>query len=650
MTRFSIGGLGVRRPFGQATTNVNNHLSGSSAHGQAHAHQHKRHGSTSSSSPLYGSGSSSAPSSGNGNGPSVVGSTSTASNGSRRRWPLRAGAVMLRGPGLLLRAPTRLLLATPRGAYKGLRRAGMVAAPVVAAGPQRLFGTSARARRLQQRQQQQQVERDGGVEGDKVGSTGAGVQGQPHGPRQSFTTRLRQRWSSTETRWYPIPISLGAALLVALSLYKKRDGLYNNLDSDSTDSDSRSGRRKPVSESQIKVQGPWQVHVIGALPLRSISRIYGMLNSFELPVWFRTPGYRLYAWFFGVNLDECEPSDLREYRSMSEFFMRRLKDGVRPIADTVLVSPSDGKVVNFGVVEGGRVEQVKGSTYSLEALLNGTGPASDTPTSKSRRPYVAPEHPHKAEPISVNEEEFANINDISYSLDELMGNRPIGPGSSPSFTTEDASLSSSEQHLASTQGPKRSLSTDAKVALEVSSSSSNPTNPKQGHKLFFTVVYLAPGDYHRYHSPTNWVVEKRRHFAGELFSVSPWMAAKLQDLFVLNERVALLGRWKYGFFSMTPVGATNVGSIRVNFDSTLRTNSPLRPITPGTFSEATYAKASTLLGGQPLRKGDEVGGFWLGSTIVLVFEAPEDFEFMIERGEKVKMGQALGEVRRRKQE
>src|ERR1700761_5483711 len=84
-----------------------------------------------------------------------------------------------------------------------------------------------------------------------------------------------------------------------------------------------------------------QVHVLGALPLRNMSRLWGYVNSLELPVWFRPYGFRVYAFSFGCNLDEIEPADLRAYPSLGAFFYRKLKDGVRPVADAVLVSPAD---------------------------------------------------------------------------------------------------------------------------------------------------------------------------------------------------------------------------------------------------------------------------------------------------------------------
>lgn len=78
--------------------------------------------------------------------------------------------------------------------------------------------------------------------------------------------------------------------------------------------------------------------------------------------------------------------------------------------------------------------------------------------------------------------------------------------------------------------------------------------PDSKTALYQCVIYLAPGDYHRFHSPTEWKPEVRRHFVGELLSVSPRVAQWLPGLFCLNERVLYMGEWKHGFFSMTAVG------------------------------------------------------------------------------------------------
>lgn len=55
-------------------------------------------------------------------------------------------------------------------------------------------------------------------------------------------------------------------------------------------------------------------------------------------------------------------------------------------------------------------------------------------------------------------------------------------------------------------------------------------------------------------------------FAGSLMSVNPGVARWIKELFCHNERVVLSGEWRHGFFSLTAVGATNVGSIRIYFD------------------------------------------------------------------------------------
>lgn len=528
-------------------------------------------------------------------------------------------------------------------------------------------------------------------------------QNQQQGDQSSYQTKLSRSWRDTPIKWYPIPILLGAVVLVGVQA--RRNFIAER--------DGKGVGTKIVDENGqvVRMQGPWTVYVIGALPLNAISRAWGWANNLTLPVWFRPFGFKLYSYIFGCNLEEMKDPDLTHYKSLGEFFYRELKEGAREIDDSILVSPADGTVLHFGEIAGRRVEQVKGITYSLDALL---GVTSEPEATENAISGVAEGEEH----ARIDDRQFASVNGIDYTLDELLGDeksksavpdqetvrkrkinwkkfvkasywkswvkRQPAQGSNtmavpPSTTTDsddddddddDDDKGNSEQ-LNKRQGPgDKSKQIDdagvpepdtpevlgryANVAYEMGVGALPPLlrphshgqkGVKEGNKLFFCVVYLAPGDYHRFHSPTNWVAERRRHFRGELYSVSPYMANRLSNLFVLNERVALLGRWRHGFFGMVPVGATNVGSIRINFDKALRTNVGKQRYLAGTYSEASYSATSKLLGGQPLAAGDEMGGFLLGSTIVLVFEAPAEFRFDVKADQKVKVGQRLGDIR-----
>ncbi|XP_071790543.1 phosphatidylserine decarboxylase proenzyme, mitochondrial-like [Asterias amurensis] len=312
-----------------------------------------------------------------------------------------------------------------------------------------------------------------------------------------------------------------------------------------------------------------RINVYKALPFRFTSRLWGQVNSLDVPHMLRKPIYGLYARLFNCNVSEALVEDLTWYQNLSDFFRRELKPGVRPVEQTrSLVSPCDGKVLHFGKVEKGWMEQVKGVTYTLQGFL--------------------------------------------------------GPNIRGQPQTETAN-----------EIPEHDYQTSLSI--------------RPGNSLYQCVIYLAPGDYHRFHSPTDWTINHRRHFPGLLFSVNPGVARWIRGLFNMNERVVLHGEWKHGFFSMTAVGATNVGSIGIYFDEDLRTNVPGRFKT-GEYYDHHYNQSSNnntkdnAPNGVQVVKGEGVGEFNLGSTIVLIFEAPNDFEFSFKSGEKIRLGQGISSL------
>ena len=161
-------------------------------------------------------------------------------------------------------------------------------------------------------------------------------------------------------------------------------------------------------------------------------------------------------------------------------------------------------------------------------------------------------------------------------------------------------------------------------------------SPPEGKALFYCVIYLSPRDYHRIHSPAHWAVSTRALFPGLLLSVAPSFVQRVPRVFSRNERLLLAGSWPHGFFSLTAVGATNVGSISLVHEPLLRTNLPLA---------LDQDLPAPLLRPYPLPLlailGRELATFHLGSTVVLIFHAPSDFAFKHGPHDRVFLGDSL---------
>ena len=127
------------------------------------------------------------------------------------------------------------------------------------------------------------------------------------------------------------------------------------------------------------------------------------------------------------------------------------------------------------------------------------------------------------------------------------------------------------------------------------------------HGIFAT-LYLSPRDYHRVHMPCEGRLLRMIHVPGDLFSVNPMTARGVDRLFARNERVVCVFDSDQGKFAVVLVGATIVGSIATAWHGIVNTSRT------GKLKEWSYADQDIRLA-----KGEEMGRFLLGSTVVLLF-------------------------------
>ena len=149
----------------------------------------------------------------------------------------------------------------------------------------------------------------------------------------------------------------------------------------------------------------------------------------------------------------------------------------------------------------------------------------------------------------------------------------------------------------------------------------------------FANLYLSPKDYHRLHMPCDGKLTRMIYVPGKLFSVNPVTARGVPNLFARNERVVCVFESAvHGAFVMVLVGATIVGSMATVWHGVVNATRTNRP------SEWTYPDRDIVL-----EKGEEMGRFLLGSTVVMLFEHDViAFDEDWAPGRTVRMGEPMG--------
>jgi len=150
----------------------------------------------------------------------------------------------------------------------------------------------------------------------------------------------------------------------------------------------------------------------------------------------------------------------------------------------------------------------------------------------------------------------------------------------------------------------------------------------------FSTVYLSPSDYHRIHMPLAGTLREMIYVPGKLFSVNPVTVESVPNLFARNERVVCIFDTAVGPMALALVGAMIVGSVETPWAGVVApNNSGVKAITYEGESAVSFAK------------GEEMGRFRLGSTVVMVMpKGSVSWNAEQIAGKTVRMGESFGLV------
>lgn len=150
----------------------------------------------------------------------------------------------------------------------------------------------------------------------------------------------------------------------------------------------------------------------------------------------------------------------------------------------------------------------------------------------------------------------------------------------------------------------------------------------------FMTIYLSPKDYHRLHAPLDCEIKTMRHVPGRLFSVADWTTQKIPRLFARNERLINHLHTPIGHVAYIYVGAILVSSIETISNGV---------ITPPYASDVN----DILVTGQSqYKKGEEMGRFNMGSTVIMLFpKNTVSFNNDLKAGSALQLGEKIGTLK-----